>query len=158
MKTKHHTSFNAAAAVACVLGTAITAALFIAALETFPQARQGLVVGLVLLVLAVAAAVSLAASPPAPPGLVNALPRDWPFDLQADSSTEGAAYLHQLRLARRQGYEAARADFIHRTQTPNPYPPGSPAHHSWATSYQAQGGSLGGPATPEKTHVPAKNA
>ena len=139
MKTKHHTSFNAAAALACVLGTAITAALFIAALETFPEARQVLVVGLVLLVLAIAAAVSWAASPPSPsspPAPANALPSGWPFNLPADSSTEGADYLHQLRLARRQGYEAARTDAIQSTQTPNPYPPGSPAHHSWATSYQ----------------------
>ena len=158
MKTKHHTSFNAAAALACALGTALTTALFIAALETFPEARQVLVIGLVLLVLAIAAAVSLAASPPAPPGLVNALPLDWPFDLQADASTEGAAYLHQLRLARRQGYEAARADAGQCTQTPNPYPPGSPAHHSWGTSYQAKFAPLGSTATPEKRHATAKNA
>ena len=167
MKTNNHTSFNAAAALACVLGTAITASLLIAALEAFPEARRALLIGLVLLVLAIAAAVSLAASPPAPPAPStghqpslpdNALPSGWPFSPHSDSSTEGADYLHQLRLARSQGYEAARADAMHVTQTPNPHTPGGPAHHSWATSYQAQGGSLGGPATPEKTHVPAKNA
>ena len=158
MKTNHHTSFNAAAALACVLGIALTAALFIAALETFPEARRALLIGLVLLVLAIAGAVTLAASPPAPPRPANALPGNWPFDLQADSSTEGAAYLHQLRLARRQGYEAARADAIHNTQTPNPYPFGSPAYNSWVTSYQARPACFGSPATPEKSHVTAKNA
>ena len=155
MKTNQNLSFTVGAALACALGTAITASLLIAALETFPDARRALLIGLVLLVLAIAAAVSLAASPPAQ--FTPEFKRWMARNKQPMNQTEFAEFIED-NFADIDGEEVARADAIDGTQTPNPYPPGSPAHHSWATSYQAQAASLGGPATPEKSHVTAKNA